>query len=115
MDHRADIYSLGMVLYEMLTGHKPFEQSASYSVMPLQIEAMATERSKAAPSLRGQRPDAPWSLESIIRKCLAPNPADRYQQAEHLAEDLRRLFDHRPLRRYAPELSQVERVVKWTR
>ena len=111
---QADIYSLGMVLFEMLTGHRPFEHSASYSVLPLQIEAMATERSKAAPSLRNQRSDVSWGLESIVQKCLAPEPVNRYQQAEQLAEDLRRWFDYRPLR-YAPELSHVERVRKWTR
>ena len=51
----------------------------------------------------------PWSLESIVRKCLAPDPADRYQQAEHLAEDLRRFLDDRPLK-HAPELSRAERA-----
>jgi tetratricopeptide (TPR) repeat protein len=60
------------------------------------------------------RPDAPWSLESIVRKCLAPDQGQRYQQAEQLAEDLRRFLDDRPLR-YAPELSRVERVRKWLR
>jgi tetratricopeptide (TPR) repeat protein len=114
VDHRSDLYGLGMVLYEMLTGQRPFDQSASYSVLPVQIEAMAVERSKAAPSLRRQRPDVPWSLESIARKCLAPDAAARYQQAEHLAEDLRCFLDDRPLR-HAPELSQVERVQKWVR
>ena len=109
VDQRSDIYSLGMVLAEMLTGHGPFEQSASYSAFPLQIEAMAVERSKAGALVRAARPDVPWGLESIVRKCLDPDPARRYQQAEHLAEDLRRFLDDRPLR-HAPELSRVERV-----
>ena len=65
------------------------------------IEAMAVQRSQAAPSLRQYRPDAPWSLESILRKCLAPQPDQRYQQAEHLAEDLRRFQEDRPLK-FAP-------------
>ena len=114
VDHRSDVYSLGMVLFEMLAGGRPFEQSGSYSAMPLRLEAMATERSRAAPSLRERRPDAPWSLESIVRKCLAPDPAERYQRSDHLAEDLRTLLEDRPLR-HAPELSRVERIQKWTR
>ncbi|MEI7685852.1 MAG: tetratricopeptide repeat protein, partial [Planctomycetota bacterium] len=60
------------------------------------------------------RPDAPWSFESILRKCLAPNADDRYQEAEHLAEDLRRFLDDEPLQ-YAPELSRIERLAKWRR
>src|SRR5207253_10145170 len=64
---------------------------ASYSPMPALIEAMAVERSKTTPSIRRQRPDVPWSLESILRKCLAPDPARRYQRAEQLADDLRAL------------------------
>ena len=64
--------------------------------------------------MRRQRPEVPWSLESIVRHCLAPDPAQRYQQAEHLAEDLRRFLEDRPLK-YAPELSRTERVRKWLR
>jgi serine/threonine protein kinase/Flp pilus assembly protein TadD len=114
VDERSDLYSLGMVLYEMLTGHNPFDQSASYSVLPMVLEAMIVERSRSAPSLRQRRPDAPWSLESILRKCLAPDPAQRYQKADHLADDLRRFLDDRPLC-FAPELSGVERLQKWAR
>jgi serine/threonine protein kinase/tetratricopeptide (TPR) repeat protein len=114
LDHRADIYSLGMVLYEMVAGCSPFEQSASYSVLPVLIQSMAVERSCIWPSLREKRADIPWSLESIGRKCLAPDPAQRYQQAEHLAEDLRCFLEDRPLK-HAPELSRVERVRKWMR
>jgi serine/threonine protein kinase/Tfp pilus assembly protein PilF len=114
VDQRSDIYSLGMVIAEMLTGENPFARSASYSAFPLQIEAMALERSKQAPSVRAAREDVPWGLESVVRKCLDPDPAQRYQQADQLAEDLRRLLDDRPLG-YAPELSQAERCRKWAR
>jgi serine/threonine protein kinase/tetratricopeptide (TPR) repeat protein len=114
VDHRADIYSLGMVLFEMLTGRRPFEQSASYAPMPALIEAMAVERGKRMPSLRAKRRDVPWSLESVVRRCLAPHAAQRYQRAEHLAEDLQCFLEDRPLK-HAPELSRVERVQKWMR
>jgi serine/threonine protein kinase/tetratricopeptide (TPR) repeat protein len=114
VDQRADIYGLGMVLYEMLTGRRPFEQSASYSPVPALIEAMALERGRTLPSLREHRLDVPWSLESISRKCLAPDADQRYSRAEHLAEDLHRFLADRPLK-YAPELSWRERGGKWVR
>jgi serine/threonine protein kinase len=114
VDHRSDLFSLGMVLIEMLTGSNPYEQQGSYSPIAAVIEAMAVERSRAAPSLRQHRPDAPWGLESILRKCLDPLPENRYQHAEQLADDLNRFLDHRPLR-YAPELSRAERGRKWLR
>src|SRR5207249_2605630 len=104
VDQRADVYALGMVLYEMLTGSRPFDQSGSYSPMPALIEAMAVERARYTPSLRERRADVPWSLESILRKCLAPDPNDRYRFAANLADDLRRFLEDRPLA-HAPELS----------
>jgi serine/threonine protein kinase/Flp pilus assembly protein TadD len=113
-DHRADIYSLGMVLYEMLAGARPFQQTGSYSAARTEMLAMAQERSQSAPSLRGQRPDTSWSLESVVRHCLATEAANRYQTAEELAEDLRRVLTDRPLK-YAPELSRRERLAKWLR
>jgi tetratricopeptide (TPR) repeat protein len=113
-DHRADIYSLGMVLYEMLAGARPFEQTGSYSAARTQLVAMARERRQAVASLRQKRPDAPWGLESVVRKCLSPDPAQRYQHAEQLAEDLRRFRHDLPLK-YAPELSLRERAAKWLR
>ena len=53
-------------------------------------------------------PGAPWDLESIVRKCLAPNPADRYQQAEHLADDLQRFLEDRLIHR----ADHVERALR---
>ncbi len=114
VDQRADVYGLGMVLFEMLTGERPFDQSASYSPMPAMIEAMAVERGHTVPSLRRLRPDVPWGLESIARKCLAPDPAQRYQRAADLAADLHRFLNDQPLR-HAPELSVRERARKWVR
>ena len=69
---------------------------------------------KSVPSLRRERPDISWGLESIARKCLAPDPSRRYQQADHLADDLRRLLEDRPLK-HAPELSRVEQARKFVR
>src|SRR5262249_1057817 len=114
VDERSDIYSLGMVLYEILTGRDPFNQSTKYSTLPLLIELMAVERTQSIPSLREKRSDVPWGLESITRKCLAADPALRYQRAEHVAEDLRRFLADQPLC-YAPELSRRERLQKWLR
>jgi serine/threonine protein kinase/Tfp pilus assembly protein PilF len=113
-DHRSDIYSLGMVLFEILVGQGPFAHKGSYSALPVLIELMALERSRAVTSARGKRSDVPWTLESIVRKCLMPDPAQRYQQAGQLATDLRRFLEDQPLR-YAPELSRVERARKWVR
>jgi serine/threonine protein kinase/lipoprotein NlpI len=114
VDRRADVYSLGMVLFEMVAGESPFDQSASYAPLPALIEAMAVERGRGVPSLRRKRPDVPWTLESIARKCLAPDPRQRYQRAEDLAEDLRRFLADQPLK-HAPELSLRERAAKWLR
>jgi tetratricopeptide (TPR) repeat protein len=82
--------------------------------VPALVEAMAVECGCTTPSLRQRLPDLPWSLESIVGKCLAPDPEQRYQQAEQLAEDLRCFLEDRPLQ-HAHELSRSEQVRKWLR
>src|SRR5260370_32573883 len=98
-----------MVLFEFLTGEGPFTHKGGYSALPVLIELMAMERMRAVPSARQKRPDIPWSLESILRKRLQPNPAQRYQQPAHLAADLRRFLQDQPLH-YATQLTRSHRV-----
>jgi serine/threonine protein kinase len=75
VDQRADIYSLGMVLHEMLLGRSPFAQEARYSPLHERVVQMACERSQGLPTRPCLGAAIPWSLESIVRKCLAPDPA----------------------------------------
>ena len=77
------------------------------------ILKLALERGRAAPSVRQRRSGIPWSLESILRKCLAPAPGQRYQQAEELAEDLRRFLDGQPI--VARPVGAGERLVRSVR
>jgi serine/threonine protein kinase len=76
----TDIYGLGAILYECLTGRKPF-QGASISVLYQIIE-------QSPPSPRQVRPDIPVSLERVCLKCLEKDPRKRYAGADKLAQAL---------------------------
>ncbi len=114
VDERSDLFALGLVLFEMLTGENPNVPAARLTGDVDQLEAMLREGS-VPPSLKQSCPfPVPWSLESIVRKCLARNPLDRYASVAQLTEDLSRFLSDRPLR-FAPELSTSERMRKWCR
>ncbi len=87
VDRRADIWSLGAILHEMLTGRRPFageyDQAVIYSIL----------NENPAP-VTGLRSGIPLELERIVDKCLEKDPALRYQHADELATDLRRLKEH---------------------
>lgn len=113
VDERSDIYALGLILFEMILGEYPFP-SPPKGANPLEQIAFMIEARADVPSLRARCPRVPPSLDALLGRCLAFEPSDRYSRAGHLAEDLRRFLDNRPMK-YCPEPSLGERALKWTR
>lgn len=102
----TDIYALGAILYEMLTGRPPFRGEAPLDTL-LQVQWM-----EPVP-LRRLQPGVPRDLETICLTCLRKEAHRRYATAAALADDLRRFLDNRPI--LARPTSVWERGAKWTR
>jgi serine/threonine protein kinase len=112
VDGRADVYALGVVLYEAM-GARPFAPpEGALGVMDTLLRA-ADQRRAGAPAIREQFPEVPPALAAVIHKCLAPEPGDRYASAADLAADLQAVADDAPLRLARTPLP--DRVGRWVR
>ncbi len=107
----ADIYSLGLLTRELLTGETPPTHDPNLP-LPRAIRGLLDHRAAPRRRLRSYNRHIPHALESIVDRCLAFAPGDRYPNAAALAEDLRHYLARRPLR-HAPNQSPRELATYW--
>jgi len=105
VDHRTDIYSLGITLYEMLTLRPAFSASDGQQLFRQVLE-------ESPPPPRTINPNIALDLETVILKAIAKDPAGRYTTAGEMADDLGRFLEHRPVSAKRP--SFWDRVAKWS-
>src|SRR5262249_38331102 len=106
IDHRTDVYSLGVTLYELLTLRLPFTGKDR----PELLRQIAQDDPGAPRRLqRG----VPVELQTIVLKAMEKAPQDRYATAQELADDLRRWLEDRPVLARRPSLGRV--ALKWVR
>ena len=102
----GDLYSLGAILYELLTGRPPFSAQSLTALLRAIVEEEPVRPTRLVSSV-------PHDLEIVCLKCLVKEPSDRYASAREFAEDLRRWLAGRPI--LARPISIPSRVRQWTR
>lgn len=106
LDHRTDIYSLGITLYELISGRPAFEGTDRGELLRNVTEV-------DPPLLRVGTPNVPIDLETIVHKAIAKDPPARYGSAQELALDLHRFLTGQPILARRP--TRIDRLLKWTR
>jgi eukaryotic-like serine/threonine-protein kinase len=105
-EHLIDIYSIGAILYECLTGRPPIRGSTI-------LETLQLLRTQEPVRIRLLQPLVPVDLETIAHKCLQRDPLQRYLSAAELAKDLQRFLQGEPI--HARPTPAVQRLIKWAR
>ncbi|MBY0524525.1 MAG: serine/threonine protein kinase [Gemmataceae bacterium] len=102
VDERSDTYSLGLVLHELLTGVLPFDAVPRTTRDGSSLQLLANQRRAEAPSPRARREEVPEILDRVVRRCLDPDPARRYQTADALGLALKGCIEHRHVEKALP-------------